>query len=809
MQLQRLWFALLMMILTGGCLARPDLNTRQPHAEVDAPPVYGTRTVGQTFVARNRNLGGIELRWANPESVHGPLLVRLRHTPTGSDLVRMEIDPAAQAGRETLRIRFPALANAANTAYYLRVEAPAATAQQPLHLRAAPRDVYAPGTAYANGEPWPGDLAFRALYVYDAAYLSADVRTALRWIWLFLPAAALFGAPGVLLLRLWPPAKEHFDGWERLALATGLSLACIPCSLLWITRLGGRLNATTVRLLYGSLGATALAATVREIWRRRHHLWTRFTHPTKQTVGAWLLGFVLAAGLGARLLAIRDLSFPAWVDAVHHATLARIILEGGRVPATYAPYVPVEPATYHFGFHAAVAYFAWLSGLPVERAMLLVGQGFNALMALQVYLLSRGLTRRRWAARFAAFFVALLSTMPAYYVSWGRYTQLSGLLLLPVAVLLTLKAVEMRDRRAMALALLTQAGLILTHYRVLAFYVCFVGAWWLVKLGASPGAWRRRLEELGLYALLGLAAGALLLPWLAETVMHLWLRAWRSWGGTGDASSAPWDFSLSYAARGFDRYLLSVGAVGALLGLGERRRFSFVLLLWLGALFLVTNPSVVGLPGEGLTNNIAMLITWFIPQAIWSGFVIDELLRAWWHASGRRGRRLCCGAATLLFCALGAAGLYLQITILSPEGVLAVEADRAALAWIEAHTPPESRFLINARPWQGAIYMGTDGGYWITPLTGRQTTTPPALYPLGEQATTQAIRELNEEVRALAHSPAALAERLRAARVDYVYVGALGGPLDPQTLDAAPAFEQVYRDEYTRIYALRRHSEDQ
>ncbi len=786
----------------GGCVARVDLATMQPHTDVDALPVYGDHTVGQTFLAQRRNLCGIELLSSNEVS-SGPLIIHLRDSPEGRNLVRVTIDPDDQAKREELYVRFPSQKDSRDVRYYVLIEAPEATMQQPFHLRAAPRDVYAPGTAYADGKPWPGDLAFRALYAYDGAYLWSDVKTALRWAWLMLPASMLFWAPGALLLRLWPAARRRFDGWERLGLSLGLSLAFIAFSLLWVTQLGGRLNATTARLLYGLLGGTALLVAGRRLWQRKRRIWRRFTHPTARTARRLLLGVVLAVGLGARLLAIRDLAFPAWVDSVHHATLARIIVERGRVPATYAPYVAVDHATYHFGFHAAVAHFIWLSGLPVERAMLLVGQCFNVAMALQVYLLARHLTRGRWTPFFAALFVALLSTMPAYYVSWGRYTQLSGLLILPVAARLTSETVAGRDRRGMTLALFSQAGLILIHYRVLAFYVCFVGAWWLVRLMEDFGAWRKRLQELSLYVGLGLGAGVTLLPWLAEPAIHLWLRAWSQWGGDGSAHSALWDFSLNYVARGFDRYLLTVGVLGALLGLWERRRLASVLLLWLGGLFLITNPSVVGLPGEGLTNNIAMLITWFIPQAIWSGFILEELLQAWWRlVHHRRGRVLYVGAVVLLLLFLSAAGFHRQTTILNPESVLALETDRTALAWIAAHTPLESRFLINARLWQAPTYMGTDGGYWITPLTGRATTTPPALYPLGEKETTQAVRELNEAVKALARSPEALARQLRAANVHYVYVGAQGGPLVPQTLSDSPAFTLVYVDDYARIYKV-------
>jgi hypothetical protein len=804
MRLRRSTYLILIVLvtLTAGCVTRVNPNAMQPHAEVDTSPIYGSHTVGQTFVVNRRNLSGIELRWAHPEEVRGPIIVHLSPAPGERDLVRVKVDPADGKGQTRFSVHFPPLRNSQGRRYYVSVEAPHATAQQPLSLRAVPRDVYAPGTAYENGEPWSGDLTFQTFYAYDASFLREDLGTAWRWAWLLLPGLALFWAPGALLLRLWPEAEGDFDLGERTAMAFGLSLAFVAFSLLWITQLGGRLNATTARLLYGLLGAVALFVAGRRAWRRREGIWEGITHPDAHRVRLLLLGIVLTLGLVGRLLAIRDLAFPAWVDSVHHATVAQIILERGRVPATYLPYVDVDRATYHFGFHAAVASFAWLSGLPVERAMLLVGQFFNITMALQVYLLARWLTQRRWTAFFATFFVALLSTMPAYYVSWGRYTQLGGLLLLPVAVVCTVEAVEARDWRGMVLALFSQAGLILVHYRVLAFYVCFVGAWWLVKSIETPSAWRDRLREVGYYAALGVGAAVTLLPWLAETAVHLWLRAWVHWGGDGGAGSALWDFSLSFAGRGFDRYLLTVGGLGVILGLWERRRFSGVLLLWLGALFLVTNPSVVGLPGEGLTNNIAMLITWFIPQAIWSGFILDEVFRAWQTSLGRRGRVAFRGIAVLLLAGLGTLGFHRQVTILSPTGVVAVDADRAALRWLETHTPQGSHFLINARVWQGPFYRGTDGGYWITPLTGRITTTPPALYHLGGEERVEEVRRLNEDVEELVSSPSALARRLRASGVDYVYVGALGGILEPEMLDGAAEFKRVYVDAYARIYEV-------
>ena len=59
-----------------------------------------------------------------------------------------------------------------------------------MHPRGVTRDVYAAGSAYADGLPWPGDLAFRAFYDYNLALLLGDLTKGLRQVWLFLPTAA-------------------------------------------------------------------------------------------------------------------------------------------------------------------------------------------------------------------------------------------------------------------------------------------------------------------------------------------------------------------------------------------------------------------------------------------------------------------------------------------------------------------------------------------------------------------------------------------------------------------------------------------
>jgi hypothetical protein len=796
------------LVLTG-CVARFDFDTMQPRTALETPPVYETHTVGQTLIAARPRLCAIEVAWAGSQGltdVAGPIVLHLRSDPASTvDLARVEMSTDGEGAGggssrlETLetamaRFHFSPLPDSQGQEFYLLIEAPQATADHPLRLQAVAHDVYASGSAYADGLPWPGDLTFRAVYDYDLLMLLGDLAKGLRDLWLFLPMAALFLAPGFLLLQFWPSARRRLDGWEQMALSLGLSLSILPFLLLWVTQLGGAMSAGMARLLFGGAGiAAAVAAGTR--LRRSVTL-----HAPRFTLHAFLLALVLIVGLVARMLAVRDLALPAWVDSVHHTVVARIIAESGRVPTSYEPYVAVRDATYHYGFQASVAAFAWLSGKALPQAMLLVGQVFNLAAALQVYLLARWLTRRRQAAFFAALIVALLSTMPAHYVSWGRYTQLSGLLILPVASIITIEAARRRDKRTAALAVLALAGLILTHYRVLAFYVCFVAAWWLVRLARRPRAWRIRPRELGWYAAMVFLALASLMPWVLGIAADLWLRAFVQWGG--GESAAHWDFTWRYVSSGFDRYTLTLGAIGAVVSLAGRRYFSAVLLLWMGFLFVVTNPSLLGLPGEGLTNNVAMLITWFMPLAIWCGFLGDELLKSWLAALKGMWRALCRPLATVTLATLSVVGVRRQITIVNPNGVLAIQADQEALAWIENHTPPHSRFLINAQPWQGPVYAGADGGYWIAPLTRRPTTTPPALYPLGDSADVLHVEGLNQQVEALASDAMGLSALLQEEDVDYVYLGALGGPLDPNVLEADPGFRLIYGGGRTRVFEV-------
>ena len=269
-QLLRLLGSALLTLISEGCVTRFDPDTMQPRADAKAPPVYEAHTAGQTFVAARPRLCAIEVFWQAPADIAGPIVLHLRSSPADTaDLARTEIDIAHQRRQTEIHWRFPPLPDSQGQEFYLLIEAPLATADHPLRLHAVAHDVYTPGSAYTDGQPWSGDLTFRAFYDYDSFLLLKDLGQGLKDIWLFLPAAALFWAPGFLLLQLWPAARRRFDGWEQVALALGLSLATVPFLLLWLTQLGGVLRALTARVLFGGLGVIAVVVAGERLRRRR------------------------------------------------------------------------------------------------------------------------------------------------------------------------------------------------------------------------------------------------------------------------------------------------------------------------------------------------------------------------------------------------------------------------------------------------------------------------------------------------------------------------------------------------------------
>ena len=565
---------LLSAILLSGCAEIPDVVQSQYSQPVGE--IRGSRTVGQTFVSHEDGLSRIDVLLATYARKNAyPVTFHLKESPNAADDIATITFSAARIKDNAFhRFEFAPIPDSKDKSYFFAIESPESVPGNAITIWHDPGDAYDEGAMYVDGQTMAGDLAFRT-YHGGLGDVASGVRSGIgHGLFLFIMATLLFTLPGNALLVLLPPGEE-FDLTQRLILSMGLSLALFPLLLFISSKLGFGLDGAKAVGLLVVCGGVSCWGLYRAV-RRSQIVTNSFTiHYSPFTIhhSPALLTFVFALSLAVRLLMIRGMPYPAWSDSYHHTIISQMIAEGGVIPQSYRPYIPIDTFAYHFGFHSTVAFFHWVTGMSVPQAVLVVGQILNGLAALSIYLLTRYLTKDRWAALASALIAGLLSIMPAYYVNWGRYPQLGGQVIFPVAAVLTIKCLGSTklDYKCLILTALAAVGLFLTHYRVLLFYGLFVVLYlfcesWLVRreLRRVVGLWLRAF----LLALLSLIIVA---PWLTRLISEFAVKIPQAPVHSFQLDPAynliSWDIITSLGLRPF---LLIIAGLGALLGFWRR-----------------------------------------------------------------------------------------------------------------------------------------------------------------------------------------------------------------------------------------------
>ncbi len=654
------------------------------------------------------------------------------------------------------------------------------------------------------------------------------------WL-IWLGALWLLWLPGFILARLLR-LQRSADILLQLALQLGLGLSFWPVFFLWSSTLGWRWSTGGARLallLLSVAGALLLAQTP----------WRRLAGQLRRDAG-WLALFAFVGLLTAitRMWHIRHLALPPWVDPVSHTFIVRSLLQQGAVTDTFAPLLPATITVYHWGYHAIATWLAWLLNQtePVAVAQLLLqfGQVLNTLTVLMVYAAGRVLFNSRRAGLMAAAVAGLVSWFPAFYAAWGRYTQLTGLLVLPVFGLLLWR---FKNRPTwgggLALALL-YTGLFLIHVRVAFYAVTRAVILSLLLL------WQRRWQIVALWALAGAVAVLLSLPRL----LLLWAHrppppvlspqqalatapvALQQVAQTGASAYFPWELLwvpnnallLSIATGGISGLAgwgnvdawqrpasglglaIILALVGTLLYRRRRRRAAVTLRLWsavallagwvaLTALLLAVLPALNQLGGGTAMWGISGVIALFLPISLAAGGVLA------WLTGQLTPARWSLPATAALIAVGGIWGALATKDTVSSVTVLATPADVAAMAWITRNTPPDALFAINVRPWFSETYVGTDGGYWLTALTDRQAIIGPTI------ASPRGVKQLEVLAgwsRTCDMDNPAIRVALRAAGVTHIYIGDKGGHLCPEHLRNRAFVQLLYAKDQVNIFKL-------
>ena len=651
-------------------------------------------------------------------------------------------------------------------------------------------------------------------YDYNFDSLIQDIKRGITDVWLAVPLLIILLLPGWLLLDF-SDLRRRFDFGEQAALSIGISLSLIPITMLWTTIVHFKWTRSFVIFIAGFLITLLILRLIykyielHKYTNQKNNLSivVRFTNLSSRLVRliipfSLILIFLLT--LSIRMIMVRDLATPAWVDSIHHALITRLILFTGSYPLSYAPYWDINPSAYHPGFHSITATLTWLSNLHIDQSLLVFGQVLNALAVFTVYLFTKTFTRSNLAGLFAAFITGFLTPMPAYYTSWGRYTELAGLIIFPAAFALILSLMNEQTKKQkywiILLCAITISGLFMVHYRVTVFLAGLILSYFFIYILLNKRVPKTSTTKIfKLLFIVAFASIFLVFPWMSQLIENSVLPMVSTIG----IRSIPFfqDFSWAFLTTAHGKQTLVIAGLGLLWGLIERKRFAYVLMVWIFLLFLIANFDALHIPGGGLITSASVEIMLFIPISMLGGYFIDLLIRYWKELLPRKVKNLFMGVIiiiTLLVAFLGAKQL---INILNPITIISRNADIPAIEWVENNIPMNETIVINPFAWGYGLYAGSDGGYWISPLSGRSTLPPPVLYGLGPSS--QQIKDQSKQVINLSANPDALWDFLIDNQIQYIYVGAKGGVLSPEKLSSSEHYSNIYNKDGVWIFRIK------
>jgi len=789
------------------------VDTVHLDAEHGEHRVYGSHTVGMSFVCHHAGLERISVLLRGQAGT-GDIILHLRERSDSQvDMATAMIAPLPSAEPTYHHFDFPVQDDVNGRSLFLLVESPDTDAQSSVVVPYSTEES-SPHTLYLDGDPTPGQVSSE-LY-YSTLYIVRDlgrqvVSLGVRWSSLLFFSSLLCLLPGGAVV-VW--LLQDGDWIERAIVSVGLSVA-INTLLLYGTMTGLRLSPPLV-IGYLTVCACSILAKGVLLWRSGQlrlvslaGLWGRCRQdPSRLTLLA-----VFALILGVRLFTVRDLAVPMWGDSQQHTMIAQLMVDNGGLFDSWEPYAPLKTFTYHFGFHANVALFHWLSNDTVVHSVIWTGQVLNALAALVLYPLAVQVSGgRRWAGVGAVLVAGWLSPLPMNYVNWGRYTQLAAQVILPVATWLIWRELTSKRRYLGRLVIvwLVVAGLSLTHYRVAIIAGLLLVAGWAAR---TLEAWRRK-ENLW-RPLLGVvwslvAPLALVAPWFWRVQSGLLTEIVGEFARSQGDAAIVFDHSVFLSIPSYVPVpLLIASLVGFVVALVERRKQVLLVVVWTCLQFLAAYSDWLYVPGattvsilEGVLDSFTVLIGLYMPASILCGCLGGALLEVLSVRFSRLWKAMAAGA-TLLLIAVGSRQAF---TVLDPAYVLVTDADLLAMQWIQEHTPKTAKFLVNSfSAFGGNATVGSDAGWWIPILARRENTVPPITYAHEAAYEPEYVARINDFARKVETISLATSEALDLLcdnGITHVFVGYKGGSIRVDELQQSDYYQLLYHKDRVWVFEV-------
>ena len=814
-------------------------------------------SIGQTFLASYDGLSGISLFLKPGEHHSGEIVLNIHDEPDKSTIqsVSIPLNTIKEAGYYIFF--FPQINHSSHQDYYFEVTL---EGKGDVLVGVGPGNNYQNGSAYSNKAPINKQIAFRLTYEPGLLLVGLGIEL-LKWAGYILVSIFLFVVPGWAFLLWLFPRWEKISWGERLALASGTSIAVYPIILLWSNLIG---------LSLGQLYAWFLpvAGLVLIFWKQRKNLRIRRAHSREEGAPDIVISngrsngkriqrfiqnhlpeitlfFLLGLIFFVRYWNIRLLAAPLWGDSYQHSMIAQLLVDNQGIPNSWLPYVPYQSLTVHFGFPTSVALLQWLVEIPNTIATLYIGQLLNVIAAFSLYPLAIRMSGgNRWAGVGAVLFAGLLSPTPAFYTNWGRYAQLAGQAILPIALWFFWDALDdQRDRSKDGVENTTKkssslrqelfnrdnfskllisgiviAGMTLNYYRMPFFFGTFVLAW-LITWGFKY--WRGDLRQWGysifrIIAMIGISI-ILFLPWGFRLSGGVLIGAIEAGVTAGSPLQAILQDFQSW--RDFSLYVpnlvLILVIAASVLSLIIKRNLFITLFLWFLFLVAFKAGQLIRLPGANMIQNFAVIIALYIPISILLGWFFGTITDFIIQYNKNIGQITAVSAIILL----GIWGVFDQRNIVDEDRfALVTKPDMKAMQWIGDNTPQDARFLVEGfRIYNGTSAVGSDAGWWIPLLTGRQNTMPPQYALLSEIPVTPNYSEVVVTLVAGLETNSLNSENglnlLCEQEITHIYIGQGQGEVgygatqlfSPDMLAENQAYQLLYRHDRVYIYELDPH----
>jgi len=569
---------------------------------------------------------------------------------------------------------------------------------------------------------------------------------------------------GIAYLGLRMLLKYGYSISERLALslAAGLIPLFTAIGLIWLFDLVLRVKinlVTVLEIVFLGIGGVYIFRFIKS------------PKPLKSLSYVPLLLFLmLGISVFLRLAFISKLVVPLYFDSAEHYSIIQGLVTDFRT-FTLPTYSSLTGSYYHLGFHVLAAAVSQALNVNIPDTMLILGQIILAVIPVPLFFLIRQVTHSDLAGIVVVLFGSWAWSMPAHAVNWGKYPALLSLLSLELVLCIAWLAIHFLNKyhRWILIGILVGSLVLSTfiHTRSLvliafAFFSFFIAGTW----DKASSSLRNALFYFVLISLF-----VMLVIVQTNSVLNLVVDPYRGQG--------IWVTLLIAALLPFSYQEFPRETFSGLLSI----------LLLLGSMFISAAKLIPYMAAKALLDRALVEMVLFLPITFLGGLGFAGLARtlnkiSFFQSVHQPWRRWIPSVLVL-----GVFLLNFTHYNYSPNCCQLFNADdQSALDWINHNLPSTTTIAISSMEatlfdsGPSDWYAGSDGGIWISPLTGRNTLLLPSGTDFGSL---DVLAQLCQE------------------QVEYVYIGGTEQSFNPAQLSVqVDWYEKVFSLSQTQVYKI-------